>query len=513
MEGALTATGVRSVLWFSLVAATMASGCATITESVEMKANPAGNDRVKSDVVEGSLRYAAVLRTIDQSIVASLKQSEDCQTTRTQRVHRTQVTKRTITGGFQPWLSLTIGGVLTGAGVFAVVRQATATGMPSSTTSSPDTLLLSGLLSGAGGLVMLTIGIIDLIRARDSEEDLGVVNGSTSTETTECNVGPVPETSPVRIQLGRTQLKTYPVDGRATFKMHDVPPSDLPLARQELTLSVRQTPVAVVFTERERKELEKQLGQDPTSALSTEAAGRRAKECAAAYEDAKKIVLSASSTDSQQDQAIASWERARSTCGALWSSEAEGQHMTALGVIGIPTLRRIEAASSALSSRGKQLDKKPSVAAAADFEAALKAAGDTMSRCNSLSQLLKELEHPCEGLTRTIVAAQATLNAHSDEVDQLRAAAAEREMKLREAAAARAWRTHFAKCRTLAGAQEKMNQLDLRGQCAGECLKAAEKMQDEADRLAAFQADAPANEALLQTLRNECSSAGCSSCP
>lgn len=513
-EGALAETtlrfspprSLRFALGFAIV------GCATISESVERREVSVGNDRVQKQVVNGSLRYSATVRTGEQSIIAALIQSEDCQTTRSERLHRTDVTTRTITGGLRPWLSLSIGSLLTSAGVVALIapQQVAAAG---SSSASPGTVQLSGILTGLGGLTLLTIGIIDLIRSRDTEEDLGIVNRPSVTQTVVCNRGPVPETSAVRLQLGRRELKAHPLGGYATFSMRDVAADDLPLARDELVLTVLRTPVVVPFPEHERKELERQLARDPTTALSLDMAARQVGACSTALEEANKLMLTPSSSDTSADRAIQNWERARATCGALWNSETDAQQVAALGSLATPTARRVESVTSTLGSRGKQLDAKPSVTAAAGLDAALTAANEAKRRCSSLSELLKELDQPCERLERAIVSAQATLEVHADKVEQLRIAAAEREGKKRDAAAAKSWRAHFAKCRTLATAQEKVTELDLRGQCVGECVKAAGKMRDEADRLAAFEADPPSDGEILTALRYECESAGCSSCP
>lgn len=301
------------------------SACASI-RSVESTTETPLEPLITREVEPETVEYEVVTSTTSGlELSVAVQQSEKCTRTTTPRVHRqrhiTRQADRTTTRA--TWSLAALG---LGAGAYGYI-DAEGVALRSSRGATPDEVRQYSLGVLVLGVLATTVGLIDVVRAADSDLDDGVIKQRSEHESYACRSHRT-ENMNVGLALKNDQVLLSRTDDRgiARFNFHDVPDESFPDGDTEVVVLVRKNRVPVVgFGSRQQIALRENLLADPTSRAALQLSERRRRACDHAVGGARAAV-----PDQPADAPPAArglWTTAKSECGDLWTSAYEGERV------------------------------------------------------------------------------------------------------------------------------------------------------------------------------------------
>lgn len=312
--------GWRRVSHWMVIASIAGAACATV-QSVETTTDTPLSPSVQHEVVDDSVSYETSGSVHGFRIRVALMQSETCATITTARSHR----QRHVARHSDPFVARTtwvLAATALGAGAYSYVNA--------------DALAerADGPLAGAGateyrqygggllllGVVATAIGIIDGVRASDSDFDDGVIEGTAKRRESTCRRRDVRNREVALLLPNGSELAgTTDRDGHVDFDLLTVPDEGLPTRDVRVEIGARQ--VAIDLSETQLANLRARLLAEPTSRLAIDALEKRKTACTSAVTTARASVAAEPADVMPSVRHL--WSDAKSSCTDLWTSTLE----------------------------------------------------------------------------------------------------------------------------------------------------------------------------------------------
>jgi hypothetical protein len=303
-----------------ILLALLYAGCASI-QKIETTTNTPLPPAIHTEVVPDSVEYSASARIDGSRVRIAIAQTEMCAKVTTPRSHQRRYVARTS----EPRISRTVWVIAASALGTGAYSFADAEGLanradgPIANASASDyreyggTLLLLGLAATA-------VGVIDRIRAADSEYDDGVIEGEEKRTESLCRHR---ETHDRKVALllpnDHGFVSTCDRDGVAEFDLLEVPDEGLPPDVAELEIGGRHVRVDLSSTQREA--LRANLLAEPRSRIARDALAKRKADCSIAVDTARAAIQPEPA--SVLPAAHNGWLAAKGACTDLWTSDLE----------------------------------------------------------------------------------------------------------------------------------------------------------------------------------------------
>ncbi len=299
------------------------AACASI-HSVESTTDTPLDPLVRNEISADSLEYDVVSSTVvGYTLVVTLQQAETCVTTTTPRVHRRRYVERHADSiATRATWGLALATV--GAGAYGYFDAGNVAARSTETTTSEQVRQYSeGMI--ALGTVSAVVGIIDAVRAGDSEFDDGVIKSRSTRGLSTCRQVPTRNTVLGLAQGGREVLQVRTdEDGVATFSFLDVGEERFPTSAAQLHVSIKGVDVPLAtFGALGLTSIRESLLADPRSQLATQVLERHREACGRAVATARSAVPSEPADPATNAHSL--WLAAKSACSDLWTSAFEAE--------------------------------------------------------------------------------------------------------------------------------------------------------------------------------------------
>jgi hypothetical protein len=192
--------------------------------------------------------------------------------------------------------------------------------------NSEGALTASEYRQGGVGLLLLgaaafAVGLIDGVRASDSELDDGVMSGDVERDEHACRRRKTTESTVSLLLPNEHRIEgTLNKEGRVQFSLLAVPEAGMPTT-DSVEVDIGDTRIRVALTFAQRASLRTALMTDPRSRLARDIADERRAACATAVASARAGTLP---EPGDIDESIrSSWLAAKTVCGELWTPELE----------------------------------------------------------------------------------------------------------------------------------------------------------------------------------------------
>lgn len=244
------------------------AGCASIETRVSSVDTLLSAER-QSQHIASSTQYTVVTSVDGERIVLVVSQADRCAQTDTLRHHRTTHMTRVPDTRVMTALSvvMTVFGV---AGAYGYIDADNIAQMQtdSGTATTPAEVRASSIVAmGIAGASLLFLGA-NVVRARDSDRDDGIITASVPRGEVACNEQ---ATRAARVVLelgGGTLTGDTDEDGRAAISLVDVPGAATPYARRPFGVVIGSMRVMVALSDSDVARLRAALAGDPSSRWS-----------------------------------------------------------------------------------------------------------------------------------------------------------------------------------------------------------------------------------------------------
>jgi hypothetical protein len=250
---------------FVLGALLSLAACASI-EKKESSIDTLLFSQQRTDLIANSTTYTAVPSVDGEGLVLTISQADRCTRIETLHSRRTTHVERHADRTTMSALSVftTVFGF---AGVYgylnadSIAQMQTQSSMPETPAQVRTGSIVAMAIAGVSLLVMAT----DVVRARDTDRDDGIITAEVPRDAEPCNGRPTGATRVV-LDLGSTTLTdTTDGDGRVAFSLTDVPSTAIPQTRQPFGVVIDRARVNVELADDEVKQLRGALADDPRS--------------------------------------------------------------------------------------------------------------------------------------------------------------------------------------------------------------------------------------------------------
>lgn len=394
------------------------------------------SSRDQVEVKAGSRVFDATPIVRDEALVVSIATVETCRTSTIETYRKIEHVTREVDpdgkdlGKFHPGYPIATGAVFFGLGalVYANADSIAAQPTDSGQMSSPDGIHSAGLLIGAIGVPLVVVGVVDLLRLRDSQVDVGEVHHESEAATASCNRRHLANQH-LTLAADKTEWSISSRSnerGVVSFSLKEMPEAAFrqDVSELSLTLQVADEVVPITIETDAAKQLRDALEADPNSRLATDRAAAKAASDAKLAE-AKQALAACQALVGDPSGGLA-----RAT--SCWNSHADV--LRALGATGdVPAclasiVQEHEKAATCLSASEKSDDD------AMEKLNCLQAPSQQLAACGPIN-----VEKLRAADAVTIEAARRKLQPRVDKIIARReqAAAAEAERKARKEAAAK----------------------------------------------------------------------------
>lgn len=296
-------------------------GCASIY-SRESTTTTTLQPSVDHRVVADSMEYTIATEVEGQRISFAIEQHETCATVTTPRTHRRRYVERqadpTMSRATWALAALSLGGGAYGS--LNAETLASRSTDPESPTADEYRQYSGGLL--VIGVAALTIGVIDAVRASDSQYDDGVIEGRRTREEKVCRRSATANRNvDLRLSNGHQVAGRSDARGNVTFDLSEVPEEGLPGDMTREYLAIGSVQVNVELSRAQRDGIRASLLADPRSRLAMDLLQKRRDACASSVATARD----GSSTSDVTRDVLATWELAKKSCGDVWTSSYEAE--------------------------------------------------------------------------------------------------------------------------------------------------------------------------------------------
>ena len=392
------------------------TACASI-HSVESTTDTPLRPLIGHEVEADSLEHEVVSSSVDgYNVRVVISQSERCTTVTTSRVHRRRYVERHVDANAS---RATWGLALTSvaAGLYGYVdAENLAAGSTTGTTADEYRQYSGGMV--ALGVVAGVIGVIDAVRAHDSEFDDGVIKGQPTRDAFACRRHRSRDTDVSLILANDYEVHARTDEhGVAGFSFLNVPDEGLPTLDTRVRLSVDgETTPLIGFESQERSLIRQSLMAEPRSRLATQILERRREACSIAVSAARALVPAEPTR--VPNNARPSWLAAKSRCAELWEPRFDAELLALeVRIVNEECRERLGSADAAFAD-----DSTTTVGEMNDELATLHGLCTTQESVAKLSKLDAKLAATVKRIERE-VAAEARRAAR----EKARAAAAYRE--------------------------------------------------------------------------------------
>ncbi|MGE0867566.1 MAG: hypothetical protein AB7P03_03325 [Kofleriaceae bacterium] len=330
-----------------------ASACA-LAACVPIHSVQSNTDTPLAPLIDDRVEAASLEYDATSSIVAGyelnaiIQQSETCQTTTTPRVHRRRfVHRHADPGATRATWGLALAGIAAGAYGYVDAENLAAR---SAGDTTPDQFRQYSVGAVAIGMTAALIGIVDAVRARDSDFDDGVIEGQPTRTASVCRRQPARNID-VTLPLADDHSIHARTDdrGAATFSFLGVPGDVLPDPSVGVTLVIHGERTTLRgFESQHLSSIRDALLAEPRSQLAMEVLQRRRNACSRAV-NAARVGVPAGAFD-VSTSARGPWLAAKATCADLWTPEHETELVTLdERIVSTECRHRLERASAAFS--------------------------------------------------------------------------------------------------------------------------------------------------------------------
>ncbi len=418
-------------MW-AVAAIVLTAGCASIqtTESItELPLDSSVSRGIRND----SLVYEVTAAVEGHTIEIVVEQSETCWVTTTARSHRTRYIGRVA----ETRSSRTIWGVAVAGlvgGVYAYADADRLSADASARLTAPEYRQV-----GAGlfvlGAAAATVGLIDQVRASDSEIDDGVIDGAVETDEHTCRRRKTRQRGVSLLLPNEDRIEGVLDDrGVATLSFLAVPEEGA-ATDGPIHLLIDDVRLRVELTADEREALHDALRSNPRSRIALDILEKRRTTCATAVASARAITPVEPSDLVEMTRER--WLAAKQECGDLWTPDLD---------VDLATVDRRVVASrckTQLADVGRRLQEYGD-SGAGDLATEIVSIRETCTSADQISQLDRLAARIVAAAKRVAREREAEVRREAREV--ARAASAERRALQEQARKQRSWRSARLRC-------------------------------------------------------------------